>query len=150
MLLTLLIGSLALVINMMIQVVGIVLVLGYLLRHLDDHRSASGFRTETSVLGILVLALFAGHLLQFAIWALLFVQLGEFTDFNLAFYHSVVNFTSLGYGDVVMSEKWRLLGGLEAANGILMFGLSAGALLATMTRLFRKRAGVSEPPEIAI
>jgi len=148
MLLTLLIGSLALVINMAIQVTGIVIVLGYLLRHLDENVSESGFRTEIRVLCILILALFAGHLLQFAIWAMLFVQVGEFNDFSLAFYHSVVNFTSLGYGDVVMSERWRLLGGLEAANGILMFGLSAGALLAAMTRLFRKRAGVAELPEV--
>jgi len=71
----------------------------------------------------------------------LFVQLGEFTDFELAFYHSVVNFTSLGYGDIIMSEKWRLLGALEAANGILMFGLTTGALLSVMTRLLRTRVG---------
>jgi len=148
MLLTLLIGSLALVINMAIQVTGIVIVLGYLLRHLDENLSESGFRTEIRVLCILVLALFAGHLLQFAIWAMLFVQVGEFNDFSLAFYHSVVNFTSLGYGDVVMSERWRLLGGLEAANGILMFGLTAGAMLSAMTRLFRRRVGVTELPEV--
>ena len=55
-----------------------------------------------------------------------------------AFYHSAVNFASLGYGDIVMSEKWRLLGALEASNGVLMFGLSAGTLLAVMTNLFAR------------
>ena len=144
MLLTLLIGSLALVINMTIQVVAIVVILTFLLRNLELYQLKSRYRTEIRVLGFLVLALFAGHLLQFAIWAMLFLYLGEFADFQTAFYHSVVNFTSLGYGDIVMSEKWRLLGALEAANGILMFGLTAGALLSVMTRLFRKRVGVAD------
>lgn len=144
MLLTLLIGSLALVINMTIQVVAIVIILTFLLRKLELYQLKSRYRTEIRVLGFLVLALFAGHLLQFAIWAMLFLYLGEFADFQTAFYHSVVNFTSLGYGDIVMSEKWRLLGALEAANGILMFGLTAGALLSVMTRLFRKRVGVAD------
>jgi len=139
MLLTLLIGSLALVINMAIQVVAIVIILTFLLRELEDKQLKSRYRTEIRVLSLLVLALFAGHLLQFAIWAILFVQLGEFTGFETAFYHSVVNFTSLGYGDIVMSEKWRLLGALEAANGILMFGLTTGAVLSVMTRLFKTR-----------
>ncbi|MGB5293274.1 MAG: potassium channel family protein [Lysobacterales bacterium] len=142
MLLTLLIGSVALVINMTIQVVAIVIILTFLLRNLEHNQLKSRYRTEIRVLGILVLALFAGHLLQFAIWAKLFIYLGEFTDFQTAFYYSTVSFTSLGYGDIVMSERWRLLGALEAANGILMFGLSAGALLSVMTRLFKRRVGV--------
>jgi len=142
MLLTLLIGSAALVINMTIQVVAIVIILTILLRNLEHYQLKSRYRTEIRVLGFLVLALFAGHLVQFAIWAILFQYLGEFTDFQTAFYYSVVSFTSLGYGDIVMSERWRLLGALEAANGILMFGLSAGALLSVMTRLFRARIGV--------
>ena len=144
MLLALLIGSVALVINMTIQVVAIVIILTFLLRNLEHYQLKSRYRTEIRVLGILVLALFFGHLVQFAIWAILFQYLGEFTDFQTAFYYSVVSFTSLGYGDIVMSERWRLLGALEAANGILMFGLSAGALLSVMTRLFRKRVGVTD------
>ncbi len=71
------------------------------------------------------------------LWAKIFVFLEEFQDFSTAFYHSTVNFASLGYGDIVMSEEWRLLGALEACNGILMFGLTTGALLAVMTNLFK-------------
>jgi hypothetical protein len=57
-----------------------------------------------------------GNRLQMALWAGLFLVLGEFPTFETAFYHSVVNFTTLGYGDVVMSEEKRLLGALEAAK----------------------------------
>ncbi len=144
MLSALLIGSFALVINMAIQVVAVVLVIGYLLRRMSNGRMAPGFRTDVTVMGVVLLVLFLGHELQFAIWAILFVWLGEFADFETAFYHSVVNFTSLGYGDIVMSEKWRLLGALEAANGILMFGLTASGFLTVMTRLFGRHKIIVE------
>ena len=66
------------------------------------------------------------------IWAVLFRLLGEFQDFPTALYHSGVNFVTLGYGDIVMSERWRLLGPLEAANGILMFGVSTAVMTAAV------------------
>lgn len=45
---------------------------------------------------------------------------GEFESFATAFDHSVVNFATLGYGDLVVSEERRLLGALESINGVLM------------------------------
>ncbi|WP_303902430.1 potassium channel family protein [Thiohalomonas denitrificans] len=74
-------------------------------------------------------------LLQMAVWAAVLVLCGEFVEYTAAFYHSAVNFTTLGYGDIVMSERWRVLGPLEAVNGILMLGLSASMLYATFTRI---------------
>ncbi len=147
MLSALLIGSLFLIINMFIQVAAVVLIVGFLLRRIDAGRIAPGFRTDVTVMGVVLLLLFTGHVLQFAIWAVLFVWLGEFSDFETAFYHSVVNFTSLGYGDIVMSEKWRLLGALEAANGILMFGLSSGGFLAVMLGLFNRHKIIADARE---
>jgi len=44
-----------------------------------------------------------------------------------------IQITALGYGDIVTSDQWRLLGALEASNGVLMFGLSAGAMLSVMS-----------------
>ena len=81
--------------------------------------------------------LLLGNLLQIAIWAELFMFYGEFQDFATAFYHSIVNFSTLGYGDLVMSDKRRLLGGLEAANGVLMFGLTTSILYAVLNTILR-------------
>jgi hypothetical protein len=58
-----------------------------------------------------------------------------FSDFETAFYYSAQNYTSLGYGDVLPSEQWRLLGPLEAVNGLLAFGLSTAVLFAILNRL---------------
>jgi hypothetical protein len=119
-----------------IQVIAVVFLLQHLMKlnfH-ERHKQADiGFKVY--VLSIVLVVLFSGNMLQMAFWAMLFEFLGEFSDFMTAFYHSAVNFASLGYGDIVMSEKWRLLGALEASNGILMFGLSTGTLLAVISRL---------------
>jgi hypothetical protein len=74
-----------------------------------------------------------------ALWALLYCLCGEFAEFKTAFYHSAVNFSSLGYGDIVMSARWRLLGPLEAMNGIVMFALSTALMFALLTRLIERR-----------
>jgi len=134
----LLIGSVALVVNLAIQVLALVILIGFMVRRLEAKPHAPGLVADFVVIIIVLSFLFAGHLLQFSTWALVFVWLGQFTDFETAFYHSVVNFTSLGYGDIVMDEHWRLLGALEAANGVLMFGLTAGSLLSVMNRLFSR------------
>ena len=142
MLMPLLIGSLAPLVNMLIQIAAIVAIVGYLLRLVDSGRLLLTISTDIKLVSTVLLVLFAGHALQFSVWASLFLYLGEFSNFGSAFYHSVVNFTSLGYGDIVMSEKWRLLGGLEAANGILMFGLTTSTFMTVKIRLFGRHSKI--------
>ena len=60
-------------------------------------------------------------------------------EFAVAFYHSAVNYTTLGYGDIVMSPRWRLLGPLEAASGTLAFGWSTAVIVTVAIRLVRYR-----------
>ena len=137
MLINLLLGSATVFISMGIQVAVVVMMIRYLMGIMNrEGRKTDGFGFDTYAISIVLLILFAGHLVQIAIWAMLFMYLGEFNDFQTAFYHSTVNFASLGYGDIVMSEKWLLLGALDASNGVLMFGLSAGTMLSVMTNLF--------------
>ena len=97
------------------------------------------------VLGAALLALWASALAQIALWAGAFVLSGEFGEFEEAFYHSAVNFTTLGYGDIVMSRRWRLLGPLEAVNGSLMLGLSAAMLFTILGRIAEARAPRNRP-----
>jgi hypothetical protein len=93
--------------------------------------------------GLAMLALIAmlmtGHLAQIAVWAIAFVAAGEFAQFPIAFYHSAVNYTTLGYGDIVMSPRWRLLGPLEAASGSLAFGWSTAIIVTFVIRMSRTR-----------
>jgi hypothetical protein len=92
----------------------------------------------TAALIAVMLIMVAGNFVQIALWAALFRAGGEFHDFATAFYHSVVNFTTLGYGDIVMSEEGRLLGALEAGNGVLMFGLTTSVLFMVLGTLMQQ------------
>ncbi len=141
MLIALLLGIATIAVSMGIQVLAVVVMVRQITHYQANNEINGAFRIDAVILSIVLTVMFAGHILQIAIWALLFVFLQEFTDFATAFYHSTVNFASLGYGDIVMSEKWRLLGALEASNGVLMFGLTAGTLLTVMTRLFSRHKG---------
>ena len=79
------------------------------------------------------------HLIQIALWALVILLSGEASTFEKAFYCSAQNYTALGYGDFILSEQWRLLGPLEAINGLLLFGLSTAVMFAVMSRLITSR-----------
>ena len=74
------------------------------------------------------------------IWGVIFIWLGEFNELYEAVYHSAVNFTSLGYGGVVMSKRWKLLGPLESANGILMLAITGAALMAILQQLIKAQS----------
>ena len=143
----LLLGSLTTVINLAIQVMMILLIVRRLTARYDRSAGRETTGRGMRVLVVVLAGLFLGHLLQFATWAVLFVWLGEFADFETAFYHSAVNFASLGYGDMVMSENWRLLGALEATNGVLMLGLSAGAVLSVMNSVLSRQKVTVEGKE---
>jgi hypothetical protein len=97
------------------------------------------FRRDLVVVVRTILYAFAAHLTEIALWALLFVMCGEFSDFPTAYYHSAVNYTSLGYGDIIMSPSWRLLGPLETADGMLLFGVSTAMIFAVIQRLVEAR-----------
>ena len=86
-----------------------------------------------------ILYALAAHLIEIALWAALFLICGEFTDFATAYYHSAVNYTSLGYGDLIMSPSWKLLGPLETANGMLLFGVSTAMVFAVIQHLVEAR-----------
>jgi hypothetical protein len=98
-------------------------------------RAGVSFWTDLSIVGRVISLAFVAHLIEIALWAGLFVVCGEFQGFGIAYYHSAVNYTTLGYGDLIMSPSWRLLGPLEAADGALMFGVSTAMIFAVTQRL---------------
>ena len=66
------------------------------------------------------------------IWAIAFWSLQIFTTFEACVYFSLVAFTTLGFGDILLPVKWRLLAGMSAANGLLIFGLLTAMLVETL------------------
>ncbi len=132
-----LLGLPTMVLSLLLQIVLIVIAIRYYYRK-HYTRDQASFLSSLVVISSIMLLLVIGNLGQIALWALLFLVLGEFQQFAVAFYHSAVNFGSLGYGDIVMSEKYRLLGALEAINGVLMIGVSTAALMSTFQNETKK------------
>ncbi|CAN7775539.1 ion channel [Cupriavidus necator] len=132
MLRNLLIGLPVMMLCLVLQAVFIAICLRYYVRFDNVRRSRASVSLDILMLATVMLVTLLGNFVQMAIWAVLFLLLGEFSDYATALYHSGVNFATLGYGDIVMSADRRLLGPLEAANGILMFGVSTSVMTAAV------------------
>jgi voltage-gated potassium channel Kch len=77
---------------------------------------------------------------------------GALSSLEEALYFSMVTFTTLGYGDVTLSDRWRLLASFEAANGTIMFGWTTALIMAVVHKLYLRHpddtpAGTSSPLE---
>jgi hypothetical protein len=83
------------------------------------------------------------HLAQITAWAILYAAAGALPDMTSALYFSAVTYTTTGYGDLVLPEDWRLVGGIESLTGILMCGLSTGMFFAVFSKILRQRSGSS-------
>lgn len=69
------------------------------------------------------------------IWAGAFMLLSLFDTFETALYFSMVSFTTLGFGDVIIGKEWRLLSGMAAANGLILFSLTTAFLIEFLVRI---------------
>ncbi len=73
-----------------------------------------------------------------SVWAVAFYRLEIFIEFEASVYFALIAFTTLGFGDILLPQEWRLLGGMAAANGLLMFGFLT-AILVEIIRDTRSR-----------
>lgn len=137
MLTNVLLGLATMTVCLSLQLALLLLVLRYYVRH-EGEISNPSMWSSLVVLNSVMLMLVAGNVGQVCLWALVFRLLGEFQTFGDALYHSMVNFATLGYGDIVMSPAHRLLGAMEAVNGVLMIGVSTAALMSAFNDAIRK------------
>ena len=116
------------------------LIVRVVVRLIRSGSSELGFWKSTAVMAIVTAITAAAHLTQIALWAVAFLLCGQVSTLETAFYLSAQKLSrALGYGDVLLSERWRLLGPLEAINGLLFFGLSTAVLFAIMSELIADR-----------
>lgn len=87
---------------------------------------------------IAVLWLIVGITINTWIWAFTFLIIGEFSTMENALYFAIASFTTLGYGDILLSEQWRILGSLSAVNGLIVFGLNTAFLVELMISTWGK------------
>jgi phosphatidylglycerophosphate synthase len=133
------VGSAAVICTILIHTLPLSATVTFVRREKKRGHLGVNFGKDMGVVLQIILYAFVAHLVEMALWAALFVICGEFSDFATAYYHSAVNYTSLGYGDIIMSPTWKLLGPLETANGMLLFGVSTGMIFTVIQRLIGAR-----------
>ena len=91
------------------------------------HATWPSFRS-VFVMMAAVSILMAAHVVEIAMWAVSYAVLHAVQDRTQSFYFAFVNYTTLGYGDILPVPRWRLLGPMTAMNGILLFGWSTAVI----------------------
>ncbi len=123
-------GALSLT-NIVVHSIAMTFVLAVFKRRRDARRSF-GFHVHLVLLMIAVVTVLnIAHLIEVSVWAAAYRVLGIGPE-GASFYFALVNFTTLGYGDMLPSPEWRLLGPLTAINGTLLLGWSTAAIFAVL------------------
>ena len=84
-------------------------------------------------------ALLASHTVQIYLWAVAFWLFNALKGYEEPIYFSLVTYTTLGYGDVTLSDGWRIFGAMASANGILAFGLSTAVLVGYFAHIWGEK-----------
>ena len=140
MLTNLALGTVVISLTVLIHTFGLIAVthvMGWLVAHFRMH----GRRSRVMAMITVVFGLFAILTVEIWLWAMFYLIIGAFPDLATALYFSTVTFSTLGFGDVLPPERWRLLAALEAINGFLLIGWSTAYLIAASTRVGPFRSG---------
>ena len=127
--------------TVIIQALALMAIVRFVRNELRLGRAGVEFWWDVGIIVGATLVALAAHVVAIASWGLVFSLCGEFSQLAKAVYHSGMNYTTLGDSDKVMSPSWRLLASFEAANGMLMFGVSTAMLFAIVQRVIQARLG---------
>jgi Ion channel len=87
--------------------------------------------------------LMAAHTIEVLVWSLAYALTSAAPDSTNLVDFAFVNYTTLGYGDVVPLDRWRLLGPMTAMNGVLMFGWSTALIFAVLQKTVERHSSFS-------
>lgn len=136
-------GLALLVACVIVQSIGMLLLIHRLSRVRDVIESPSTLRRMGLLVGVF-LAIATLHLLQIGLWAAVFWCAGQLPTLEAAVYFSLVTYTTIGFGDVVLGPGWRVLTGIEGLTGLLLVGWSTAFIFAIVNRMYEHWRAVHE------
>ena len=87
--------------------------------------------------------LMAAHVIEVFVWALAYLIFDAAPAVASLVYFAFVNYATLGYGDVLPVERWRLLGP-TAMNGMLLFGWSTAVIFEVLRRTLVRTLDIND------
>jgi hypothetical protein len=102
------------------------------LQALRTHERSFSHHHATFIIVLFVLFMFCAMILETAIWAAVYQWLGAVQTAEGALYVSIGSFTTIGFADVHISERWRLLVAIEGVNGMMIFGWATALVIAAI------------------
>ncbi|HEU4836493.1 MAG TPA: potassium channel family protein [Pyrinomonadaceae bacterium] len=110
-----------------------------LLRRRDYLERSGGKRHYAMLMIVLFSGILFLHIVETSLWAGFYYTRGLFPNFETCLYFSLTSYTTIGYGDVLLPQRWRLLGAIEGITGVLLCGISTAFFFAVMTAMFQIR-----------
>ncbi len=138
--LNLTIGIVLISVTVLIHTYGLIFVT-HVMTWVTGHVRTHGHRNRVLAMNTVVIGIFAIMTVEVWMWAAAYALLGAMPDFETALYFSTTTFSTVGYGDVVPHEEWRILAGLESVNGFLLIGWSTAYLVTAGIRVGPFRQG---------
>ena len=109
-----------------------VLIVKALVFKVHSERSARNLAHFFVAIALTALCAAALHGLEAAAWAFLYIQVGAMSDLSTSMLYSLSAITSYGHSEVFLEQRWKLLGAIEAMNGLILFGLTTAFLFAAI------------------
>ena len=140
MIMQILLGSVLLFVCIAIHIFALLTAIGLLRARQGRLDELSRFRQWALLLGTALAAIIAANTIEVWIFAHSVVFLGATDTIENAIYFALVTYTTLGYGDVVLAEGYRIFGAFGAVTGLLAFGFSTALLIS----LFHRMVGLDD------
>lgn len=119
----------------LLHLAGLAALIALLQRHAGRVRTVHVRLDQALLVLIAVFTLFMLHGVEIWLYAAVYAVAGEFRDFEDALYFSTSTYATIGYGDLVLSRSWRIVGAIEGVNGIILLGWSTAFFVSIVRRL---------------
>ncbi|MCP4315575.1 MAG: two pore domain potassium channel family protein [Hyphomicrobiales bacterium] len=135
-----LLGTIVVSLTVVVHTFGLIGVAN-IMNRVAGHHPIHEFRSKVISMVVLVHGLLAVHSVEIWMWAAVYALTDAVNNFADAIYFSAITFSTLGYGDAILEDKWRLLAGMEGLSGFVLIGWSTAYLVAASTRIGPFQAG---------
>ena len=123
------------VLTVVIHMIGLIVLMAMLQSRSHNLKPMQNALRQGVFIVLVVLGLVVIHAVEIWLYALVYLALGALHTLESALYFSTSTFTTVGYGDVVLDERWRMVAALEGFNGFLLIGWSTAFLVSVIGKL---------------